>query len=220
MPFLLLFFVARCNNKNALAASASAMRDYVVLLVLAALLVTGIVNAADGSPESSAQPSGGGVAWRIPVPPGREGCGDREAAGSCVTVPGGDSAALLAALSDSGVDEIWLAGGVSLPQGGGVLHLERDLLLGGLKTPLTPLHFEAGDGEPLLVMHGFLALVNLKITGLASFRQSLGPGNSYHVRVVLQYCAALCTVLRTLCFACPVATRRVIGYLTMHADAL
>ena len=156
------------------------MRDHVSLrvLVFVALLVAGIVNADDdGSLETSAQQpssSSGGAAWRLPVPPGREGCGDREAAGSCVTVLEGDSAALLAALSNGGVDEVWLAGaGVSVPQGGGVLHLERDILIGGLG-PHSQLHFEAGDEEPLFVMHGFLALVNLKVTGFVAFRQSIG----------------------------------------------
>ena len=170
------------------------MRDTTVSLrlVIAALLVAGIVNADDGSDlETSAQQpsSSGGVAWRLPVPPGREGCGDREAAGSCVTVLEGDSAALLAALSNSGVDEVWLAGSVSVPhQGGGVLHLERDLLLGGLGSP-TPLHFEAGDGEPLLMMRGFLALVNLKLTGFFAFRPSLGTqSNSFKVRCCFVLC--------------------------------
>ena len=179
------------QTNHALAAIVNAMRDTVSLLVIAALLVAGIVNADDGSLETSAQqPSSGGVAWRLPVPPGREGCGDREAAGSCVTVLEGDSAALLAALSDSGVDEVWLAGSVSVPQGDGVLHLERDLLLGGLVSP-TPLHFEAGDGEPLLMIHGFLALVNLKITGFFTFRQSLGTqSNSFKVRCFVLYICA------------------------------
>ena len=188
------------QKNHALAAIFNAMRDTVSLrLVIASLLVAGIVNADDGSDlETPAQePSSGGVAWRLPVPPGQEGCGDREAAGSCVTVLEGDSAALLAALSDSGVDEIWLAGSVSVPQRGGVLHLERDLLLGGLDSP-TPLHFEAGDGEPLLMMHGFLALVNLKLTGFYAYRPSLGTqSNSFKVR---------CAVLR-LFYVLPCPTR-------------
>ena len=100
-----------------------------------------------------------------------------------MTVRGGDSAALLRALADGRVGEIWLTGGVSVPAQTRPLHVDRDLVLGGLVAK-TPLHFEAGgiassatdddddDEGPsfLVVMRGFVAMVNLRIYGMAEFR--------------------------------------------------
>jgi hypothetical protein len=84
----------------------------------------------------------------------------------------GDSNALILALRDDRVTEIWLSGAVSLPRQDALIHVRRDLLLGGLQ-PFTEVTFSGEGVQGLLRVHGFLVLYRLRLYGFFEF---VGPG--------------------------------------------
>ena len=84
----------------------------------------------------------------------------------------GDSDALILALRENRVTEIWLSGDVTLPHQDALIHVRRDLLLGGLQ-PFTEVTFSGEGVQGLLRVHGFLVLYRLRLYG---FFELVGPG--------------------------------------------
>jgi len=98
---------------------------------------------------------------------------------ACLVIAQGDSNALVAALGDDKVEQIWLSGSVVVPPQNATIHIRRHLLLGGLQ-PFTALTFEIGEGvKGLLRVYGFLALYRLRLYGFLEF-MGTGSSSTYH----------------------------------------
>ena len=114
-----------------------------------------------------------------PLPPGPlahiervEECkASRQSEGLCALVSEGDTDALMAALADTRVEEVWLFGAVALPpRPGGQTPIEigRDVFVGGA-TRDAELIFSSDMGEPVLIVDAVLVFAHLKVQRLLTF---------------------------------------------------